>query len=356
MRVYTHYTEIVNTNNGYRWRTILQFGTSWSIIGSIVMKNPGGANFKYKDHHAEIDEGVLSHLRKFDSEHSKNEEWYEFNSDNTLNLVHKLFSERSNANKLGELNGVIQVFNLFYLKNPNLSEGLAFNNMLNLSEINDRIFEDDIQSLTAPIYLGYGNLAQNPQFKVKAKRFFDKATHELGANYLNPNFDDNKFYHPQWLMGRGKNHPNSQYILNAFCQNTQTPIYNHLIIQNIKISKEIVFQKVLERLHRFLTVIEDKPNTCRFYLSDELGVTVTRSGSGYIGVRHSNYKNNKKYSNTSYPHTSNYRQILKQHGFDISIDVWLGEKDFKDYGNNDNEIIERICKEIKELKEEIQKV
>ena len=154
MRVFTHYTQINQTNIGYRWRTILQFGTSWNIIGSIVMKNPGGANFKYKDHHAETDEEVLSHLRKFDSEQSENEKWYEFNSDNTLNLVHKLFSERSNANNFSELNGVIQVFNLFYIKSPNLNEGLALNDKLNLYEINNRIFVDDIQSLTAPLYLG----------------------------------------------------------------------------------------------------------------------------------------------------------------------------------------------------------
>lgn len=354
MRVFTHYTQINQTNIGYRWRTILQFGTSWNIIGSIVMKNPGGANFKYKDHHAETDEEVLSHLRKFDSEQSENEKWYEFNSDNTLNLVHKLFSERSNANNLGELNGVIQVFNLFYLKSPNLNEGLALNDKLNLYEINDRIFVDDIQSLTAPLYLGYGSLSQNPLFKEKAKCFFDKAIHELGVNYLNPNFDNNKFYHPQWLMGRGKNHPNSQYLFNAFCQDTQTPTYNHEAISYIKISKEHIFQKVLERLHRFLAVIEEKPSTCRFHLSDELGVTVTRSESGYIGVRHINYKN--KYSNNSYPHTSNYCKIMMSHKFDTSSNVWLGVKVFKDYGNNDNEIIERICKEIKELKEEIQKI
>ena len=47
MKVYTHYNKIANTDMGYRWRTLLQFGNSWDVIGSIVMMNPGGANFKY---------------------------------------------------------------------------------------------------------------------------------------------------------------------------------------------------------------------------------------------------------------------------------------------------------------------
>lgn len=42
MKVFTHYTKITEQEE-FRWRTLLQFGESWDIIGSVVMKNPGSA-------------------------------------------------------------------------------------------------------------------------------------------------------------------------------------------------------------------------------------------------------------------------------------------------------------------------
>lgn len=44
MNVYTHYRTIT-PSIGFRWRTLLQFGDGWNIIGSVVMKNPGSAYF-----------------------------------------------------------------------------------------------------------------------------------------------------------------------------------------------------------------------------------------------------------------------------------------------------------------------
>ena len=43
MKVFAHYYDSDETGNNYRWRTLLHFGTSWDIIGSVVMKNPGSA-------------------------------------------------------------------------------------------------------------------------------------------------------------------------------------------------------------------------------------------------------------------------------------------------------------------------
>ena len=42
MKVYAHYECLDNIE--YRWRTLLQFGSSWSVLGSVVMKNPGSAH------------------------------------------------------------------------------------------------------------------------------------------------------------------------------------------------------------------------------------------------------------------------------------------------------------------------
>jgi hypothetical protein len=38
------------------------------------------------------------------------------------------------------------------------------------------------------------------------------------------------------------------------------------------------------------------------------------------------------------------------------VNAWIGKKVFSQFGKNDNEIIEGICKEIKELKEVILKL
>lgn len=36
MKVFAHYIKDDTTGNEYRWRTLLQIGNSWNIIGSIV--------------------------------------------------------------------------------------------------------------------------------------------------------------------------------------------------------------------------------------------------------------------------------------------------------------------------------
>ena len=63
MKVYTHfYLMDENTAIGFRWRTLLQYGNSWEVIGSVVMKNPGGAKFKSPTHQA-IDSGTLTKVK-----------------------------------------------------------------------------------------------------------------------------------------------------------------------------------------------------------------------------------------------------------------------------------------------------
>lgn len=52
-----------------------------------------------------------------------------------------------------------------------------------------------------------------------------KNKEEKDGNYLHEMFGDNLFYHPYHLMGQGKNHPKSQFLLNTFCQNTTSPKY-----------------------------------------------------------------------------------------------------------------------------------
>ena len=60
MIVYTHYKTIEEFNFGYRWRTLLQFGSSWDMIGSVVMTSPGSSNCKYGSSCWIEDEAVLA--------------------------------------------------------------------------------------------------------------------------------------------------------------------------------------------------------------------------------------------------------------------------------------------------------
>lgn len=114
MKVFTHYTKITEQEE-FRWRTLLQFGESWDIIGSVVMKNPGSAAVS----RAVTDPETLQALQGFDENTSK-ETWFEFTPDQTMYCIRDLFREYYSANTHKDLNGVIQIFNLFYIREPNL--------------------------------------------------------------------------------------------------------------------------------------------------------------------------------------------------------------------------------------------
>ena len=93
----------------------------------------------------------------------------------------------------------------------------------------------------------------------------------------------------------------------------------------------------------------------RYKLNGKYGVTITDKANGYIAIRHIKY-DYKGYANTQDEEVLAMREMLKGRGYNTSEKVWIGTKKFSRFGNNDNKIIEGICKEIKDLKEEIQKI
>lgn len=93
----------------------------------------------------------------------------------------------------------------------------------------------------------------------------------------------------------------------------------------------------------------------RYKLNGKYGVTITDKGNGYIAIRHIDY-DTKGYDNNQDKEVHKLKEMLKGRGYNTSEKVWIGTKKFSRFGNNDNKIIEGICKEIKELKEEIQKI
>ena len=339
-KVFAHYYKSETTGNDYRWRTLLQFGTSWDIIGSVVMKKPGSAAPL-----SSVNEPTtLEQLKRFSDEPEY--AWYSFSCDNTMQNVEKLFCAYY---KISTLNGVIQVFNLMNVRDPNLELALIKNNSASFPF--SKTTASDIKSLFAPVYLGWGDLWKKQPFREDAEKFFTAVQDKSNGKYLFPRLADNKFYHPQYLMGIGINSPVSQFILNSFCQNTTTPILETQIIPRNQISKKDVFEQVVNSLRKDFKLVEEQPKTCRFQFTEELVLTITCTGQGYVGIRHAAYAD--KYSLGKYPHIIEYRAILSKFGYNIASEVWLGTKDFKEYDGEESTVVSNIIEEIETIKKKI---
>ena len=180
MKVFTHYTKLGSTSDGIRWRTILKFGNSWELKGSVVMKNPGAANFKRPDHAAINSPEELKQLSVFDDGELR-ADWYEFSSDSTMECIGRLFSEYY-ATKGELLEGVIQIFNLFYLREANLITALNKVSQLNLANMADY----DVQHLTFPVYLGFADLAWHKTYGIvaRSKCYYNYTNQDAPNEYL----------------------------------------------------------------------------------------------------------------------------------------------------------------------------
>lgn len=336
MKVYAHYECLDNIE--YRWRTLLQFGSSWSVLGSVVMKNPGSS----KKLENEIDDATLMYLNHFSNEYK----WYAFSVDNTMSCIEKLFTtyySQITGCPL-HLNGVIQVFNLMNVRDPNVES--AYVKQKQATFPFSITTETDIKQLIAPVYIGWGALGLDKGFRDNAERIYKIVKEKLNGNYLQNDFVSNYFYHPMYLMGQGCNQPRSQYLINSFCQNTVSPACDSVVIPKVVFSKQNIYDEVEVFLKASYQTIESKPKTCRFKLNDEITLTITTQGNGYVGIRHVDYKN--KYTITEYPNTFKYKNVIDQFGYNSS-DVWIGVKLFKDYGYDDKSIIKELIEEIKNL-------
>ena len=186
----------------FRWRTLLQFGDSWQVVGSVVMKNPGSA-YPLTPNQCVSDMFILPELQAIDD----SEQWYEFKPDITMSCITRLFGVQS---------GVIQIFNLFNIREADLSQALhlydeaspcVYEQQANPppSSLLLSTTEQDISQLKGPVYLGWGPLGSDVRFRQKAQMIFDAVKDRM--NYLNPDFDSNPFFHPLYLMQYGAKKP-----------------------------------------------------------------------------------------------------------------------------------------------------
>lgn len=122
--------------------------------------------------------------------------------------------------------------------------------------------------------------------------------------------------------------------------------------RQIKISDvRILVEKVISECN--LEAYEEKNH--RYKLNNQYGITITDKEKGYIAIRHIDY-DNKGYDKNQDKEVLKLKEILNGRNYNISVNAWIGKKVFSQFGNNDNDIIEGICKEIKELKEVILKL
>jgi hypothetical protein len=209
MRVFAHYYSDEVTGIEYRWRTLLQLGDSWDVCGTVVMKNPGSS----KPTCPIGDSELLSNLRRFDSANNyTGYGWYHFSVDNTMGLVRKLIEAYLVAhNKPAE--GVIQIFNLFNIRDVDLNKGLE---KIKASQGEPILMttDDDINNLVPPIYLGWGNLKNNKLFKGYAEKFFEKVKQD--TSYLDKDYNKNPFYHPQYLLVYGNKREKCKEVYSKF--------------------------------------------------------------------------------------------------------------------------------------------
>ena len=228
------------------------------------------------------------------------------------------------------------------IRDPNLAN--AIEKSIKVRHENLFTTEEDINHLVSPIYIGWGQLGQNPLFKRNAGRLFCATLMKEGSQYLDEEFQKNTFYHPQYLMGRGKYTKKSIYLLNAFCQNTQNPKCDIHAIPNYTFSAQNVFKSVAESLEQYFQVIEKRNNVWRFGLEGNYSISVTRSNNGYIGIRHISNDCDKRFDTA-------VMDLLDTFGFTGCSNSWLGTKCFKKYGYDDS-MINAILKECVDLKEE----
>lgn len=90
-------------------------------------------------------------------------------------------------------------------------------------------------------------------------------------------------------------------------------------------------------------------NSDKYRFSENLVLAITQKEKGYLAIRHTNFEGKYHYPNSKYLYTERYRSILNEKGWNCDSPVWLGQKFFKDFGNNENEIVSNIISEINDI-------
>ena len=203
MKVFARYFTEDGVN--FRLNTVLQFGDSWDVIGAAVLINPGSARPV-----GDCDSAELKNLEALTGESTY---WKSFSADPTMNQLEKIFNGWY-VGKTHPLNGVVLLFNLFNLRDKNLQQALAMQAECN----SGLLFSTDadicrMQNVDR-FYLGWGSTGKK-ELREYAEKIFE-AVKSKTANYTDPDFNRNPFYHPGYINRSYKRNPATQKILSSF--------------------------------------------------------------------------------------------------------------------------------------------
>ncbi len=353
MKVYARY--FTENNINYRRNTLLQFGNCWNLIGSIILINPGSAKPISEN---KLDDSVLTEISKLTGL-NRPDDWREFNSDPTMGWINRIFNN-SYINEGKQLNGVIQLFNLFNLRDADLSSALK--TYKESDSIHLFSTDDDIKQCgDKPVYFGWGNTGKSKDvnFKIlrqKAEYIFDCL--KSNNRYLLPEFDENSFYHPRYIQMSSKR-PNVQALLNNFSENTNTHIaseYSNVFLPSknqISISE---IQETIQLLQSDSTLIGEyglneisEKNSDKIRMTfngiedDILELTITSKEKGYIGIR--GFKKTNNDFNSGLKHQEKYITVLRELNF-VERNTWLGSLNTNELGDGSKISVEEIVKNI----------
>lgn len=188
MKAFAQFIEY-NKSIGIRKNTILQFGQSWEVIGAVWMINPGSS----KPLNIPLSDSELEKLQGIDN----NSNWHAASIDRTMGFLEKVLNGYYIGEKR-ELNGIIRVFNIYNLRNPNVEDAMkAIEQNPNIPDL--VTIEQDITSIIGVdnVYLGWGN-----EGKYRSREYAEKIFSLLSNNqkiYCNSDFMKNPFYHPMFV-------------------------------------------------------------------------------------------------------------------------------------------------------------
>ncbi len=167
----------------------------------MVLANPGSAEPLEKLDDAEL-LNVKNFYDNFECRELNLSNWHKFSEDATMQRVAKIFNGwYIDADNLINLNGVIQLFNTFNVKNQNLSEAvekLPPENFLLYSIGVEKFFNDK------PTYFGFsGDVLNDEKLKDVAEQIFLNSSNNVRSLYYS-DFDKNSFYHPTYINRANK--------------------------------------------------------------------------------------------------------------------------------------------------------
>ena len=343
MKVYARYFE--EDGLDFRRDTILQFGDCWNVIGSIILINPGSASPTSDT----IAPHIIDELLKLTDTTDK-DSWKEFSVDPTMYQIEKLFNGYY-IGKNRKLNGVIQLFNLFNLRNANLSQALElFKTTSNLNIIS---IEQDITRIgNKPVYIGWGNTGKKTLKNIAEKVFYSLPQ----QSYLLKNFADNPFYHPRYLQFGYKKREKVIKLLHNFYNQNQDYVWDAVAMDAIKLNSKVICEyfnnnitKIINNKKEIEIDIEGK--TTRVFFKDleqnTMEFIVTQIDKGYTAIRY------KKGSHIVKDNSDDYIALGDKTGLNPTDDYlngnWLLRNSLKSFGNNEQKVAKELIKSLQQF-------